>query len=280
MVDIIQKADMQSLDFSNDNTDSLGGIRIKTDATSAVGIAIANAVATALAGRNLIINGSGRINQRGYVSGTATVGANQFTIDRWFVITSGQSLTFTGTDAGRVMTAPAGGVSQVIEGANIAGGTYVINWTGTATCTVGGVARAKGDTFTLTANTNVTVTFSSGTFSDVQLEAGSIVTPFERVDIGLELAKCQRYFFVTSGSILLQGYGNAGGASTYANLFFPTPMRAGPTSSSAFAAGVNNSSQTITANPFGFVVKLTSLASGDYTVTYSAGNTFDAELIA
>jgi len=35
-----------------------------------------------LSGRNLIINGSGRINQRGYASGTATSGANQFTLDR------------------------------------------------------------------------------------------------------------------------------------------------------------------------------------------------------
>jgi hypothetical protein len=139
-----------------------------------------NGLAT-LSGRNLIINGSGRINQRGYVSGTATAGANKFTLDRWFVVTSGQNLTFTGTDAGRVMTAPAGGVAQVIEGVDIEGCTAVINWTGTATCTVGGVARAKGDTFTLTANTNVTVTFYSGTFSDVQLERGSIVTPFERV---------------------------------------------------------------------------------------------------
>lgn len=145
-------------------------------------------------GRNLIINGSGRINQRGYASGAATSGANQFTLDRWFVVTSGQNLSFTGDASARVMTAPAGGVSQVIEGANIVGGTYVLNWTGTATATVGGVARAKGETFTLTANANVTVRFSSGTFSNVQLEAGSIVTPFERRTFGQELALCLRYY--------------------------------------------------------------------------------------
>lgn len=231
-------------------------------------------------GRNLIINGSGRINQRGYVSGTATVGSNKFTLDRWFVVTSGQSLTFTGTGAGRTMTAPAGGVAQVIEGANIVGGTYVINWTGTATCTVNGVSRSKGDTFTLTANTNTTVRFSSGTFTDVQLELGTVATPFDHVDIGLELAKCQRYFFKIAGDVLLQSYNVAGGASTYSNLLFPTPMRSAPTASTTFTGGVNNASQTVTTTYLGFMVTLTGLSGGDYAVTYATGNTFDAELIA
>ena len=179
-----------------------------------------------LSGRNLIINGAGRINQRGYVSGTATVGANQFTLDRWFVVTSGQSLTFTGTDAGRVMTAPAGGVSQVIEGANIVGGTYVINWTGTATCTVGGTARAKGDTFTLTANTNITVTFTSGTFGEVQIEAGDVATPFERIKFQQDTANCEWYYF----PIRLRCRFRANGASEVgANGYTFPRMRAAPT---------------------------------------------------
>jgi hypothetical protein len=164
-------------------------------ATAAQGVKADSALQPAnVAGRNLIINGSGRVNQRSYVSAVATTVANQFTLDRWFVITSGQNLTFTGNNAGRTMTAPAGGVSQVIEGANIVGGTYVINWTGTATCTVGGVARLKGATFTLTANTNVTVRFTGGTYTDAQIELGTIATAFEWVDTALELLKCQRYY--------------------------------------------------------------------------------------
>jgi hypothetical protein len=229
-------------------------------------------------GRNLIINGSGRVNQRAYVSGAATIAANQFTLDRWFVITSGQNLTFTGNNAGRTMTAPAGGVSQVIEGESIVGGTYVINWTGTATCTVNGTARAKSATFTLTANTNCKVIFSSGTFSDVQLELGTVPTVFEQVDIGSELAKCQRYFWRLDQAILLQGYGIASGAATYMTFTCPVPMRAIPTATATFANGVNNTGQSVIPGEYICRINLLSDAPGGFVITYSAGNTFTAEL--
>jgi hypothetical protein len=182
-------------------------------------------------GRNLIINGSGRINQRAYVSGTNTTGANQYTLDRWRVVTSGQNLTFTGNDAAREMTAPAGGVEQVIEGANIVGGTYVLNWTGTATATVGGVAVAKGGTFTLSANTNATVRFTSGTFANVQLEAGSIATPFENLGYGQELARCQRYYYRANADAAYTTFGSGFNTSTTSascSVPFPVKMRGAP----------------------------------------------------
>ena len=179
-----------------------------------------------LPGRNLIMNGQGRINERVYVSGTATVAANQYTLDRWRVVTSGQNLSWTGNAARNVMTAPAGGVEQVIEGLNIVGGTYTINWTGTATCTVAGVARAKGAVFTLTGATNTTVRFTGGTFTDVQIEAGSIPTAYGWTPYSEELALCQRYYEVGAAGLL--GHATLGVANGY-QLSFKTSKRAVPT---------------------------------------------------
>jgi hypothetical protein len=180
--------------------------------------------------RNRLMNGQGLINQRGYVSGTATTTANQYTLDRWRVVTSGQTLTFS-TSANEVtFTAPAGGVEQVIEGLNLESGTYVLNWEGTATATVGGAAVAKGGTVTVVGGTNTTVRFSGGTFIRPQFEAGSVATPFERRPYGTELALCQRYyarqqFFI--GAI----YNTVSNTTWGANVNWPVQMRASPTAS-------------------------------------------------
>lgn len=144
--------------------------------------------------RNLLINATGAINQRGYTSGTATTAPNQYAIDRWKVAVSGQNLSWTANGAGNTFTAPAGGVSQIIEGANILGGTYVLSWTGTATATVNGAAVTNGGTVTLPANTNATVTFAGGTFAFPQLELGTLPTAFELRSINAEALLCARYF--------------------------------------------------------------------------------------
>ncbi len=179
--------------------------------------------------RNLLINGNFQLNQRGYVSGTNVGAANTYTLDRWRVVTSGENVTFTASGNGNQITAPAGGIEQVIEGINIGGGTYVLNWTGTATATVNGTARAKGESFTLPANTDATVRLIGGTASQVQLEPGSVPTPFEHRPIGAELALCQRYYI--AGSFASTRFGRDVAADKPSTVWadFPVTMRATPT---------------------------------------------------
>jgi hypothetical protein len=181
--------------------------------------------------KNRLINANPIINQRSYVSGTATSGANQYTLDRWRVVTSGQNVSWTDSGLTRTLTCPAGGLEQVIESLNIEGGTFVLNWTGTATATVNGTAVLKNGTFTLPANTNATVKFSSGTLSNPQLEAGSVATPFERRDYGSELIMCQRYYQQAQSGFAITG----GTTQTEVTCTFPlkVEMRADPTAGAA-----------------------------------------------
>ncbi|UPY37226.1 hypothetical protein [Sediminicoccus sp. KRV36] len=144
--------------------------------------------------RNLLINGNPVINQRAYVSGTATGAANQYTLDRWRVVTSGQNASWTDSAGLRTVTAPAGGIEQVVEAPNNLGGFHTLSWTGNATATVNGSAIANKGTISLTPNTTVIVRFTGGTFTMAQLEPGPIATPFERRAAAAEMMLCQWYF--------------------------------------------------------------------------------------
>lgn len=205
---------------------------------------LAPSVQALLIGKNILINGNFAVNQRGYVSGAATSGANQYTLDRWRVVTSGQNLTFSASANGNQITAPAGGVEQVIEGANVFGGTYVINWTGTASCTVNGVAQTQGSTFTLTAATNATVRFTSGTVSLAQIERGSIATGFEDRLFGDELALCSRYY-----KLWEVGYSDAIVTSSTRYAFTQYPdMRTTPTVVNVAAIGTQANISSVAFN--------------------------------
>ena len=147
--------------------------------------------------KNYIINGNKSINQRGL---TAT--DNSYNQDRWY-------------KAGNNWY-------QGIELLSLTSGkTYTLSWTGAATAGyyVGNATSAtinaqtftsiaNGGSFTLTISTgqNLWIKFASdatgSTFNNVQLEQGSVATPFENRPFGLEEMLCQRYY--EKGSVLAE----------------------------------------------------------------------------
>ena len=98
----------------------------------------------------------------------------------------------------------------------------------------------SSSTFTGVTGATSVVGTNGATFyiTGVQLEAGTVASPFEQIDYGRELIMCQRYY---------QLFGGAGGAATssqiHAQCKFPVEMRATP-------------SQFTLANPTGGVVGL------------------------
>jgi hypothetical protein len=76
-------------------------------------------------------------------------------------------------------------------------------------------------------------------FWGVQVERGSVATPFEQRPIGTELALCQRYYYKSGyvwGNVLGSGY-IANNSNQFGEAFrfdFPTTMRAAPTLSYTF----------------------------------------------
>jgi hypothetical protein len=67
--------------------------------------------------------------------------------------------------------------------------------------------------------------------TDVQLEVGSVATPFERRPYGTELALCQRYYYRLTVSSVGNLFGNGFSETTSifnSLVFFPVEMRAAP----------------------------------------------------
>jgi hypothetical protein len=208
-----------------------------SSATAAAGSASAAAASAAAAAsvqlrpfRNLFHNARFQVNQRFIASGSAAASGYAMSLDRWRIVVSGQTASWAQQANGTYsqVVCPAGGFEQVVDGLDIVGGQYVINWLGTATCQMGTVAApttvVKGQVLTLAAGAAVQFRFSNGTLAQPQLEPGTVPTSFELVPYAIELTRCSSYFRVVL--IDRQSY-QVGGQSAIWSIHFP-PMRSVP----------------------------------------------------
>jgi hypothetical protein len=192
--------------------------------------------------RNRIINGnlSNPIKQRGI---STITGATGYTYDRWYY--DGSTYLYQG-----------------IEDKNVNNGTYVISWEGSGInaawkvstdttanngpdATTGFTSVSNGGTFTVNEGTEYSkhlwIRFD-GTLANlnkVQVEEGTVATPFEHRPYGAELALCQRYF---QQGPLTAFPTQIGSSTTYfaTNFRFATSMRTTP-STTFFAPTSGNS---------------------------------------
>ena len=130
-------------------------------------------------------------------------------------------------------------------------------------------AWAGAGLFSATGATSVVGT-SGATFylTGVQLEAGSVATPFEHRQYGQELALCQRYYFRNNytGSnrivAMFQAFSSAGVYGKYFDL--PVQMRATPTCSASSATHFSASQANSALSAF------TNITFGDSTQNFVA----------
>ncbi len=184
-------------------------------AASAAGqyVEYSQAYAMASLGKSAIVNGNFSINQRA-VSGTVTLAAGVYGHDRWKAGAGGCTYTFTTTNGITTVTITAGSLMQTIRAADVPIGlnTCVLSWAGTAQGRFGvGSYGASGLTASVVGNVALTVEFNTGTLSLVQLELGSVATPYrQRPDVE-ELNLCQVYYeSITSVGTKVVGTGLVG----------------------------------------------------------------------
>jgi len=221
-------------------------------------------VQAALRYLNYADNSGFSVNQRTYVSGAALAAA-AFGHDRWKGGAGGCTYTFAApAGPANTITITAGTLQQVIEGASIAGGSYMLSWTGSAQGRVGAGAYAASPVAVtgIVAGANTTLEFNAGTLGRVKFEVGTVVTPWVARTVADELGACQRYY--QTGPWLINTYASAAGGGWQVMSAMPVQMRALPAVSLVGAPTYTNSSGAALAGwgPANFAVTVTGTAIG------------------
>ena len=152
-----------------------------------------------------------------------------------------KTVTVPGDTSGTWLTNNGTGISFIFGLGASSGTSTVDQWTNSSNYYLSGSVNVMG-----TANATWQIT-------GVQLEAGSVATPFENVDYGEMLRRCQRYYYanVGGGGSVSSGLPSSG-TDIYRNaaLFFPVPMRATPTISVVWSTGSGQGNQFIGVQSF------------------------------
>ena len=111
-------------------------------------------------------------------------------------------------------------------------------------------------------------TSGTWTIGSVQLEVGTIATPYERQIYSDQYAQCQRYYQAANG--VWGSYYGSTAAGTYAPVILPVTMRATPTVTFTASGGGGYSSVTVAAQtPAAFAFQPTPNATGFVNFNYS-----------
>jgi len=157
---------------------------------------------------------------------------------------TGQTCTLSVQMANSLLTTVTWTASYA-NGSNAFGtiGTPFKTQIATGTFTVSGTLTryTANITVPVAATTGIEILFTvgaqtSGTWqiTNVQFEAGSFATPFERLSYGTQLAQCQRYYYDSNPrsatpAIRTQGYAGGAGATTMNSIGLLVTMRSAPT---------------------------------------------------
>lgn len=177
--------------------------------------------------QNKLINSSYLVNYA-QAADSGTLAAYAFWREGWLAGPSGCTYSYSSSTG--VLTITSGAMIQIVDGIteSIVTGTYCISWEGTASASVAGVAKSKGDTFALSNNQIFTVSFSAGTVSKAQIVLGTSISDYSKPTISMERFRCQPYFW---RSALMDSAALATNtANWYGSIVFVPPfnMRANP----------------------------------------------------